>query len=60
MLFSIAEVVKSRKNLAQITIAAAMIALASGVYTGHKLVLAYAEDILSDSKLKNCAKCKGG
>ena len=35
MLFSIAEVVKSRKNLAQITIAAAMIALASGVYTGH-------------------------
>ena len=25
-----------------------------------KLVLAYAEDILSDSRLKNCAKCKGG
>ena len=25
-----------------------------------KLVLEYAEDILSDSRLKNCAKCKGG
>ena len=25
-----------------------------------KLVLEYAEDILSDSGLKNCAKCKGG
>ena len=24
-----------------------------------KLVLEYAEDILSDSRLKNCAKCKG-
>ena len=35
MLFSIAEVVKSRKNLAQITIAAAMVALAIGVYTRH-------------------------
>ena len=25
-----------------------------------KLVLAYAEDILCDSRLKNCAKCKSG
>ena len=25
-----------------------------------KLVLEYAEDILNDSRLKNCAKCKGG
>ena len=25
-----------------------------------KLVLAYAEDILSDSRLKKCAKFKGG
>ena len=25
---------------------------------GPKLALAYAEDILSDSRLKNCAKCK--
>ena len=25
-----------------------------------KLVLRYAEDILSDSRLKNCAKCKSG
>ena len=25
-----------------------------------KLVLAYAENILSDSRLKNCAKCKSG
>ena len=37
MLFSIAKVAKSRKNLAPITIAAAMIALAIGVYTGHKI-----------------------
>ena len=27
---------------------------------GPKLVLAYAEDVLSDSVLKNCAKCKSG
>ena len=27
---------------------------------GPKLVLAYAEDVLSDSRLKNCAKCKSG
>ena len=25
-----------------------------------ELVLEYAEDILSDSRLKNCTKCKGG
>ena len=35
MLFSIAKVIKSRKKMAQITIAAAMIALTIGVYTGH-------------------------
>ena len=27
---------------------------------GPMLVLAYAEDVLSDSRLKNCAKCKSG
>ena len=27
---------------------------------GPKLVLAYAEDVLSDSRLKSCAKCKSG
>ena len=27
---------------------------------GPKLVLAYAEDVLSDFRLKNCATCKSG
>ena len=49
MLFSI----KSRKNLAQITVAAAMIALAIGVYTGHNpfLYLCYKNVLVSKSLL---------
>ena len=35
---------------------------AGGIFPvlGPKLVLAYAEDILSDSRLKNCAEHKSG